>query len=166
MVKELSNVETDNVNTDSHRNLPDRRIQHTKSFFYSFFKRRRKAVRRTSETQTNVYVDVHDPLTVGLFIAIILFCVFDAIMTLIIIQAGGKEVNPVMKYIMDKDVMMFFWVKFSMTSLGMLILVSHKTFVICRGVTGSSAIKSIFVLYFLLMIYELVLVSHLLDSTI
>lgn len=141
------------------RHQPERRTHQFKSFLYSFFKRRRKSLRRVEDVGNNIYIDVHDPITVILFTAIIIFCVTDAIMTLFIIQYGGEEVNPFMKYLMEKDIMTFFWVKFGITSLAMLFLVSHKYFTFYHKIKGSHVIFSVFAAYLTLIVYELVLLS-------
>lgn len=123
--------------------------------------RRRKHIRRAQDQEAGSYVDIHEATTVVLFTAVILFCVTDAIMTLFIIDMGGEEANPFMKYLMDRDIMMFFWVKFTITSLGMLFLVSHAYIKFYRVVKGKQVIVGVFAMYLSLIVYELVLLSHL-----
>ena len=150
-------------NTYAARQQTDRRRNHFKSLLYSFVKRRRKSFRRSTDSTANIYVDVHDPLTVVLFLAVIIFCVADAIMTLFIIKYGGEEVNPFMKYLMDKDIMMFFWVKFTLTSFGMLFLVAHKYFIFYQKIHGMHVIRTIFAMYLTLIVYELVILTYQID---
>lgn len=147
------------VSENNARIGADRRNNNLRSFFYSFYKRRRQNIRRTTDLSTNVYVDIHDKSTVFLFTSILIFCVADALLTLFILQSGGREVNPFMNYLLGKDVMMFFWVKFTLTSIGMLFLVSHKYFVFYRICQGGHIIKLIFAMYFTLIIYEIFIIS-------
>lgn len=158
------NSETDSFTADSSneaRDQVDRRHNYFRSFLYSFFMRRRKIMRRSTDTPTNVYVDVHDSSTVFLFTVVIIFCVTDAMLTLFILDNGGKEINPFMNYLLSKDVMMFFWIKFTLTSLGMLFLVSHKYFVFYRFFRGFHLIKTIFALYLTLIVYEVSIIYNL-----
>ncbi|MDX1812440.1 MAG: DUF5658 family protein, partial [Gammaproteobacteria bacterium] len=137
-----------------------------KSFLYSFFMRRRKTIRRREDLEASVYVDVHDTGTVVLFTSVILMCVIDAIFTMFIMNHGGEEINPFMNYLIAKDVMTFFWVKFSLTSFGMLFLVSHKYFVFYRVLKGLHVIKIIFSMYFILVAYEISIIYTIAERSV
>ena len=142
------------------RDKNDRRKHKLRSFLYSFFKRQRKQIRRLGDESKDIYVDIHEPITVIIFTATLFFCVTDAILTLFIISEGGEEVNPLMKYLLDSDVMLFFWAKFLLTSLGMLFLVSHKYFTFYRRISGNHILYSVFTMYFALISYEVILLTY------
>ncbi len=55
-------------------------------------------------------------------IGIALLCVFDAFSTLTIINAGGIELNYIMKVCIEMGVAVFFNVKFGITFIGLIIL--------------------------------------------
>ncbi len=140
------------------RNGVDRRKNTSRSLLVSPFMRRRKTIRREGGGR-NSYVDIHEKSLFIIFTLTITFCIIDAIFTLIIIKNGGEELNPFMKYIMDRDVLTFFWVKFSVTSFGMLFLVVHKFFVVFRFITGYHFLYSIFSMYLILILYEIYLLE-------
>ena len=71
------------------RDKNDRRKHKLRSFLYSFFKRQRKQIRRLGDESKDIYVDIHEPITVIIFTATLFFCVTDAILTLFIISEGG-----------------------------------------------------------------------------
>ena len=136
----------------------DRRQNAIKSFFYSFFMRRRRIPRRETDRTANIYIDIHEFSTFVLFSLVLIFCVIDAVFTLYILNNGGKEINPFMDYLLNQNVMTFFWVKFLLTSFGMLFLVSHKHFVIYRVFNGYFLLKIVFALYLSLIAYELYII--------
>jgi len=140
------------------RGSVDRRKNTLRSLLVSPFMKRRKTIRREIDGR-NSYVDIHEKSLFIVFTLTIAFCIIDAIFTLIIIKNGGEELNPLMKYIMDRDVLAFFWVKFSITSFGMLFLIIHKYFVVFRFITGYHFLYSIFSMYLILVLYEIYLLS-------
>ena len=147
-----------NAKDNEIREGVDRRKNTLRSLLVSPFMRRRKTIRREVDGR-NSYVDIHEKSLFIIFTLTIAFSIIDAIFTLIIIKNGGEELNPFMKYIMDRDVMAFFWVKFFITSFGMLFLVVHKYFVVFRFITGYHFLYSIFSMYLLLILYEIYLLG-------
>jgi len=148
------------IELDCLREGGDRRRHKLRALFYSIFKRRRKVQRRALDRFHNQYVDIHEPHVFIIFTLTIFFCVTDAILTLIIISHGGEELNPFMEYLMEYNLNYFFWVKFTITSFGMLFLVVHKFFVFFRFITGYHIIYFVFSMYLILMLYELVLLKR------
>lgn len=152
-------TQTLSTEIDCLRDGIDRRQNKYRSFIYSIFKRRRKIHRRDGDRCRNLYVDIHEPHVFFIFSLTIFFCVTDAILTLIIISHGGEELNPFMEYLMAYDLNYFFWVKFTITSFGMLFLVIHKFFVFFRFITGYHIFYFIFLMYLVLMMYEMYLLK-------
>lgn len=142
----------------------ERRKRIFRSFIYSFFRRRRQHVRRDEESFHNTYVDIHEPRIFIIFSLTVLLSAIDAMLTLFIISNGGEEINPVMQYLLEIDITTFFWAKFFMTSFGMLFLVSHKHFLIYQTLRGYHLLYAIFGTYFVLINYELYLISQILTS--
>ena len=162
----LNNLTINHNNTSTFPNLRhsdsrckiDRRQQTLRSLLVSPFMRRRQTIRRQSDWQ-NSYVDIHEKKLFVIFTLTVAFSIIDALFTLIIIKNGGEELNPFMKYLMDRDVLTFFWVKFCITSFGMLFLAVHKFFVVFRVITGYHLLYGIFSMYLLLILYELYLLA-------
>ena len=144
------------------RSNTDRRQKKLRSLYHTLFKRRRSQVRRENERHHNVYVDVHEPFVFALFSITIFLSATDAMFTLFIVNNGGEEINPFMRFLLETDVAAFFWVKFFLTSFGMLFLVSHKHFLFYRFIRGYHILYAVFATYFVLINYELFLISEIL----
>ena len=142
------------------RNSSDRRQDKLRSLYCSIFKRRRTQSRRDQEITQNSYVDVHEPFVFILFSITVLLSATDAMFTLFIINNGGEEINPFMRYLLEIDITAFFWVKFFLTSFGMLFLVSHKHFTFYEVVRGYHIMYAVFATYFILVSYEIYLISE------
>jgi len=156
-----SKVVSEVLSADQHPRLQsDRREKYFKSFLYSFFMRRRKNQRRQADQVANTFVDTHELRLAVVFIITLFFCIADALLTLYIIEKGGEEINPFMQFLMDKDVMLFFWAKFAITSFGMLFLISHKHFTFCRVINGYHMLYAIAAMYMILVNYEVIIITQ------
>lgn len=138
----------------------DRRNNYFRSLAYSCFKRRRQGLRREADRAENTFVDVHEPKLAYVFLLTLFLCMADAFLTLNIIANGGEEVNPFMRFLMDRDIMLFFWVKFVMTVFGMLFLITHKNFTFYRVINGYHLFYAIAAMYIVLVNYEIVLITR------
>ena len=105
---------------------------------------------RRIEGSPNQYVDRYESWLVGALVAISALCAFDAVFTLLYIQKGGSEANPVMAAVIEWGPRPFLILKCVVTNLGLAILCLHKNF---------RYVKS--VICVLLAIYSLLLVYHL-----
>ncbi|MEN8149480.1 MAG: DUF5658 family protein, partial [Planctomycetota bacterium] len=77
------------------RRGPDRRRRPTRIFSRYTFHGRRGDFRRRAEG-ANAYVDRYSPWMMAALVAIMVLCVLDALFTLLYLQRGGSEVNPIM----------------------------------------------------------------------
>ena len=151
--------------TSKSRSKADRRKNKLRSLYCAFFKRRRTDTRRDIDEAINSYVDVHEPFVFILFSITVLLSATDAMFTLFIINNGGEEINPFMRYLLEMDITAFFWVKFFLTSFGMLFLVTHKHFTFYQIVRGYHIMYGVFATYFILVSYELYLISVIFKMT-
>jgi len=158
-------LKPDSSGSQITRDGSDRRRSYFRSLVYSCFKRRRKSVRRDDDVVANTFVDVHEPRIGYIFLITLLLCVSDAFLTLNIIDNGGREVNPFMLFLMNHDIMLFFWVKFGLTSIGMLFLVSHKNFTFFRVLNGYRLLYGIAAMYVVLVNYEIIISIRYIPST-
>ncbi len=114
------------MTTDQHRaQLPrgrDRRSSTWHALWIGNFERRRHAARREQD-RSFTSIDWHHPQWLVLTIAILLMCVTDAVLTLALINAGGNEVNPVMRPLVTGSGARFAFWKLSLTSTGVVTLV-------------------------------------------
>jgi hypothetical protein len=135
---------------DSNRRGPDRRRRPTSVLSrHAWFGGRRRGDRR-SAGDANSYVDVYEPWLAGALVAVGALCAIDAIFTLLYIQKGGGEANPVMAELIDCGPQQFVLVKCGVTNLGLIVLCLHKNFRWVKEVIGG-----------LLLIYSLLFAYHL-----
>jgi hypothetical protein len=135
------------------REIPDRRKSPTKPVSKYIFKGLRKGSRRSDEDR-NYYVDRYEARYLALLLSILVFCVFDAYLTLKIIHFGGKEFNPLMIVFIERNPILCLAMKYLVTVVSLLILLVHKNFIVFGRVKARSFMYLIFFLYFILVLYE------------
>jgi len=151
---DVSSPETD------RRNHSDRRDEPT-SFLSSPFRRgRRKAGRRNGE-RDNIYVDVYSPTDVLILLGIFTLNIGDALFTLLWLQRGGAEGNPVMQAMLDIGVGAFLFQKCIIVGLWLLVLTVHRNYRAAR-----LGLWSTLTVYTLIVMYHLVLVGFDVDPVI
>ena len=116
---------------------------------YSLLGGRRAGDRREDGVAPH-YVDRYEPLLAAALVAIAALCAFDAVFTLLYIQRGGSEANPLMAAVIDWGPRPFLVVKCVVTNAGLIVLCLHKNFRYVKQVIGA-----------LLGIYTLLLGYHL-----
>jgi len=135
------------------RRGPDRRRRPTPIFSrYTIFGRR-QAFRRQEEGG-NAYVDRYSPRMMAALVTIMVLCVLDALFTLLYLQRGGSELNPIMAAAIRMGVGPFLAIKNGLTILGVLFLCLHKNFRHVKPV-----IAGVLGLYLLLLLYHLYLTA-------
>lgn len=139
---------------DEKRQIPDRRSQPTKPFSRYSLKGLRSMSRRTGEDK-NYYVDRYEPRYFVLITLILLLCVLDAYFTLKLLQAGGREMNPFMLRIMEKNPNLALVIKYLITAGGIAILIIFKNFVVFGRIRVSRLIPVVFLIYLFLVVYEI-----------
>jgi len=112
----------------NRREGAERRARSTPIFSrYAFFGRRRGG--RRGEEAVNVYVDRYATREWALVAGIFLLSMLDLIFTLIHLDAGGREANPVMDWFLQVGGTDAFSVaKFLFTVIGLLVLLVHAKF--------------------------------------
>jgi hypothetical protein len=136
------------------RILSDRRKQPTQALSrYTFFGRRRK-FRRKTDQERGGYTDRY---SAGLFFVLILIVglnILDAFFTMIILDHGGWEVNPIVGCVIqlygDK-----FWVwKFVIVSISLILLCLHINFGRAR-----TLINAVGFIYIAVVVYQIFLLN-------
>lgn len=144
------------ADANERRRRSDRRARATPLFSrYTLFGGRRKSDRRLGNA-LNSYVDVYEPWVGATLVAIGALCALDAIFTLLYIQKGGSEANPIMDALIAQGPVPFLVVKCGVTNLGLAILCLHKNFRYVKVV-----IAGLFLIYGALTVYHLWLAAAL-----
>jgi len=130
------------------RQHPDRRQQTTSLLETLRWHGRRTGGRRQGES-TDIYVDRPAPEIVRLVLFVIICSALDALFTLLHLQQGGSEGNPLIAFLLNQDITAFVSLKIGLTGLGALVLAMHHRF--RRGLQG---------LYILSLAYAGLLVFH------
>ena len=138
------------------RTTGERRRQPTPSWgFYTFFGRRRW-LRRKSDQEKGGYTDRYSPFVFFLIISILALNILDSLFTMIILDLGGRELNPVVKSVMALHGDHFWIYRFLMVSGSLVLLSLHRGARFFRGIL--IAISSI---YLIIVLYQVFLINHL-----
>ena len=108
------------------RSGTDRRRLSLRSLVYGAWRGRRVAERRTG-TQAG-YVDRYPSSVVLAAVALFTLAMADAYGTLVLLEAGAQEINPVMEALLQAEPAWFVPLKLAITAVGVLLLVLHKNF--------------------------------------
>ncbi len=130
------------------RLLPDRRQRPTPALSRYWLRGGRRAGRRDDELQC-IYVDRYSPLEASLFVALVTLSLTDLILTLVHVNAGGAEANPVMAWFLAQGGAPGFSVaKLILTLGGALVLLVHIRFPgVRRILTGLVGVYLALIIY-------------------
>ena len=103
------------------RRRGERRKQGLKSLSYGGVRPRRRAGRRDGDAQ-RVFLDWHEPRVLYLALAILLMSCTDALLTLNILEAGGRELNALMDWLIQFNTDWFVATKIAMTGISVVLL--------------------------------------------
>ncbi len=140
------------------RDAPDRRRNSPRTLLHSLYRGRRLAFRRADESGTDRYLDIVEPVTAAVAVAILLLSAADALFTLLLLQRGAIELNPVMDALIALDATLFVAVKLAITAICMLFIVAHRRFHFFR-LRGGDVLYGALALYAALACYHLILLS-------
>ena len=108
---------------------------------------RRGGFRRRDEGH-NEYVDRASARTALFATFVVLASALDAFLTLVHINRGGSEVNPVMDVVLSHGVFFFLSVKLIVTTLGVWLLAVHQLFPVGRLSLRFVAWTYVFLLFY------------------
>jgi hypothetical protein len=134
------------------RSGTDRRRLSLRSLVYGAWRGRRAAERR-SGTQAG-YVDRYPSSVVLAAVALFTLAMADAYGTLVLLEAGAQEVNPVMEALLEAEPTWFVPVKLAITAVGVLLLVLHKNFTLFGRLPSLRLMHALLGLYGCLIAYE------------
>ena len=110
------------------RKIQDRRVRPTPAFSRYTFWGQRKALRRKADQERGGYVDRYHPRLLILIVLIVGLNILDSLFTLIILDHGGHELNPIVRSAIEVygD---HFWVwKFVIVSFNVTVLCLYSKF--------------------------------------
>lgn len=130
----------------------DRRTRPTSRFSrYTLFGGRRGAVRRALEHEGS-FVDLYGARLFLLLLWVALLNVADSYFTLVHLQAGGIELNPVAQALLSTGRANFVLTKSALIACALVVLCMHKNFFLARiGLWASAGAYTLLVCYHLLL---------------
>jgi hypothetical protein len=107
----------------------DRRQSGRRPLRHFLFGGRRTQGRRAEDRQRLMLCDRYHHSHLGLIVLILFFSVVDALLTLHLIDRGAIEVNPIMAFYLTVGPYTFLFVKYALTSVGLILLLLINSFV-------------------------------------
>lgn len=120
--------------------------------------RRREGRRATDRVYT--IIDWHSPRVLALVLLILGLSTLDAVLTLMLMNQGASEVNPVMALFVPHNLGWFAAVKLTLTSVGAAILVVCARMKLFRLFRGEVLLYLVLGCYIALVVYELDLLAN------
>ena len=128
-MKKTSNLE--------RRSGQDRRKKHIPFLKFSFVSGNREKHRRTADSRRISVFDYYRPTLTITILIVLSLSLLDAALTLMLLEKGAVELNPVMQYYITLGPGIFVMVKYSLTSLALLIMLVLNAIISARYRIGS-----------------------------
>ena len=103
------------------RRRTERRIEVLRALMHGSFKPRRREPRRADERAVSA-VDWHHPQWLAIAMLIVVFSCIDALLTLLLLERGAYEANPMMAPLVERSAFAFALVKIGLTAGGVVLL--------------------------------------------
>jgi hypothetical protein len=139
----------------SHRADEDRRQFSWRTVAYGFTLSRRHTHRRSADDEV-IFLDWHHPWLFFLATGTMLLSCADAFLTLLLIDHGMIEANPVMNAVMAQGTTVFTSTKLAMTAFGIFVLVFLAKARFMNRMRTGLFLTTFFTFYACLVCYELV----------
>jgi hypothetical protein len=132
----------------------DRRHRVWWSVCYGSFNPRRRAPQRRLDDSRYHSLDWHSAPLLAVAISILLLSVMDAFLTIVLLQGGADEVNPIMAALIYRSVAMFAALKMGMTGIGVMLMVSLAHYRFMRLLRVEWVLYGVLTAYVTLISYE------------
>ena len=137
----------------NRRMFKERRKQPTPALSRFTFWGRRRTFRRKEDQQRGGYVDRYDSGLLFILTMVVGLNILDAWFTMMILENGGWEVNPVVRSVIELYGDRFWVWKYAIVSVPLVVLCLHSKFrLVIPGILGISAINIIVILHQILLI--------------
>ena len=138
----------------------DRRKTNRQIFSKHTLAGNREAIRRGEDREKAYSIDRHSYKLLTLIILIIFLSICDAVLTLFLLDRGAVEINPVMAYSLNHGPMVFFWVKYLLTTFSLIIILVHSnTYLFKTRLRTKALFGMIIIPFFLVICWEFFLIS-------
>jgi hypothetical protein len=137
------------------RERRDRRRRVAWSILYGSFRPRRRTPRRPDGGAYVWSLDWFSSHLLAVSIGILLLSVTDAGLTLLLLDRGALEVNPVMDLVVHGDAAVFAALKMGLTGTSVLVLVGLSRHRFLRHLRVEAALYGVLLTYSALIAYEL-----------
>jgi hypothetical protein len=119
----------------------------------------RQRVRRLDDRKQIILLDRYEPTLLFSVLTVLCLSLLDGTLTLVLLERGAVELNPVMRYYLTLGPVTFLLAKYGITALALFILVSlhnitfsdHRIGIFllpfCKLAFGSVVIWELFLLY-------------------
>jgi hypothetical protein len=141
------------------RRRGERRQGVWRSLLQGSFSPRRRLPRRGDERGVAA-VDWHHPRWLAIAVLIVTFSCLDAFLTLLLMQNGAYEANPLMAPLVADSALGFAAVKVLLTAFGVLILTQLAWVRAFGRLPVGAVLYTVLALYALLLLYEYRLLNH------
>jgi hypothetical protein len=135
----------------------ERRSRPWKALFFGAWRARRRDLRR-GERGSLGYVDWHAPHWFAAAFLVLVLSLVDTFLTLVLLDHGAIEINPLMRVFVNDDGRQFAFVKLALTAWGVAILVVLARVPVFRRYIAGPVLVATAVLYLSLVGYELWLI--------
>jgi Domain of unknown function (DUF5658) len=136
------------------------------SVLYGSFNPRRRAPQRRLDDSRFHSLDWHSSHLLAVAIGILLLSVADAFMTVVLLQGGANEVNPVMAALIYRGVAVFTALKMAMTGTSVMLMVFLARYRFMRLLRVEWVLYGVLTAYVALIGYEVWMLKGPLDLPI
>ncbi len=131
----------------------DRRAVTLNAYVHGALRPRRKQGRRKQDLYP--IIDWHSPRVLAVVFAILALCVTDGVLTIVLLENGAAEINPVMALLVPHNLWAFAAAKLTLTGLGVCVLVACSRMKLFRALPGELLLYAVLAAYVALIGYEL-----------
>ena len=146
---------------NENRTTDDRRLFDWRTVFYGFLRSRRRHLRRNADADV-IFIDWHHPWLFFLAVGTMLLSCTDAFLTVMLLDLGMVEANPVMASLLGQGTALFAATKMAFTGFGILTLVFLAKSRFLDRVRTGLILTVFFTAYACLVCYEIVNLLYLL----
>ena len=136
----------------------DRRTNKIPFLKQLFFKGRRKALRRSSDRYNLSQIDQYGSSTFAIIMIILLLSLLDALLTLILLDRGAVEINPIMAFYIEQGPTVFLLAKYLLTAAALVLFLLFRDAFEQRYGFGSAFLVLVTGIFTLVIVWEIYLV--------
>ena len=157
----MKGIEMDQCNGVDRRTGKDRRAKRGFRLKSLFMNGKREEIRRQDDQSKIFLVDRYSSSIFAAIVLILLLSVTDALLTLVLIDHGAKEINPLMAYLLEIEPKIFLIVKYLLTCTSLIIFLIFRNVFLRSIKIYSSTFFSIFIgVFTTVILWELFLIYH------